>query len=296
MRVGIVDVGSNTVRLLVAERRGGTLRAVREERERVGLGADVERHGELTGKRMAQAVEAAEREVRRARRLGAAEVAVLLTSPGRQAANGAELAEAILAGTGALVRLLSAEDEGHLGYAGAIAAAGFPGGSVAVCDAGGGSTQIAVGSGPAPSWVRSVDIGSLRLAKRFFTADPPSADELDAARDEVERSFGGLVPPLPRHALATGGTARALARIVGRTLDAGSLAEALEVVSRRPAGEVSGRFGIPRWRAAVLPAGALVLARVHRLLGLPLDVARGGLREGAALELLDRADAADLTA
>ena len=222
---------------------------------------------------------------------------MLLTSPGRQARNGTDLRDAIAARTGAPVRLLSAEEEGRLGYAGAIAAAGIPRGSLAVCDAGGGSTQLAVGTGRTPSWVRSVDIGSLRLTRRLLEGNPPPLQELAAARAEAARSFEGLVPPLPRRAFATGGTARALGRIVGRRLDPETLALAFSIVSSSPAERVASRFGIPQWRATVLPAGALILARVQKLLNVPLEVARGGLREGAALELLERVElAAAMTA
>ena len=293
MRVAVVDVGSNTVRLLVGERDGTTIRRVDEQRVRVALGADVERTGELTPKRLVRATDAVAREVARARKLGAAEIRVLLTSPGRQAHNGAELRDAIAARTGADVRLLSAAEEGRLGYAGAVAAAGLPGGSVAVCDAGGGSTQLTVGTGRNPSWVRSVDIGSLRLTRRLLTDDPPPRAELAAARAEVRRTFQELVPPLPRKAIATGGTARALGRIVGKRLDAETLAIALSLVSSTPAKQVASRYEIPSWRAAVLPAGALILTQVQQLLNVPLTVARGGLREGAALEMLERAELAE---
>ena len=290
MRVAVVDVGSNTVRLLVGERDGAGIRRVDEERVRVALGADVERTGGISGKRLARTTDAVASEIAKARKLGASEITVLLTSPGRQARNGAELRNAIAARTGADVRLLSAAEEGRLGYGGAVAAAGVPGGSLAVCDAGGGSTQLAVGTGRIPSWVRSVDIGSLRLTRRLLTGDPPPQAELFAAREEVRQSFQELVPPLPRRALATGGTARALGRIVGKRLDAETLAVALSIVSCSPAKRVASRYEIPQWRATVLPAGALILSRVQLLLNVPLTVARGGLREGAALELLERVE------
>jgi exopolyphosphatase / guanosine-5'-triphosphate,3'-diphosphate pyrophosphatase len=292
MRVAVVDVGSNTVRLLVGERDGAGIRRVDEERVRLALGADVERTGALSGKRLARATDAVAREVAKARKLGASEITVLLTSPGRQARNGVELRKAIAARTGADVRLLSAAEEGRLGYSGAVAAAGVPGGSIAVCDAGGGSTQLAVGTGRTPSWVRSVDIGSLRLTRRLLTDDPPSRGELSAARTEAASAFEGLVPPLPRRALATGGTARALGRIVGRRLDSETLAVALSIASSSPAKRIASRYEIQQWRARVLPAGALILAQVQQLLNVPLEVARGGLREGAALELLEHVELA----
>ena len=125
-----------------------------------------------------------------------------------------------------------------------------------------------------------------------MTGDPPPQEELSAARAEAAGSLLAFVPPLPRRAFATGGTARALGRIVGRRLDAETLPLALSIVSSSPAKRVSSRYEIPQWRAAVLPAGALILTAVQRLLNVPLEVARGGVREGAALELLERVELA----
>jgi exopolyphosphatase/guanosine-5'-triphosphate,3'-diphosphate pyrophosphatase len=292
MSVGVIDVGSNTVRLLVAERAGCGVERVAEERSLLSLGAEIERHGKLPRAKIDETVLTVAACVRRARKAGAAEVAVLITSPGRQASNGAELAERIVQKTGALVRLLSAEDEGRLAYAGALARADRRDGVVAVCDVGGGSSQISVGTDPAwPSWVRSIDVGSLRLTQRFVTADPPAASELKAARKEAAGAFQSLLPPRPHSALATGGTARALGKIAGKRLDIDAFERALTVVGTQTAKSVARTYDIPRWRARLLPAGTLLLREAHLLLGVPLEVARGGLREGAALELLERAAA-----
>jgi exopolyphosphatase / guanosine-5'-triphosphate,3'-diphosphate pyrophosphatase len=292
MRVGIVDVGSNTVRLLVAERTRGGLRPVCEERALLSLGAEIERHGKVPQRKIDETAVTVTRSVRRARAAGAAEVAVLITSPGRQASNGAVLAEQLVRSTGAVVRLLSQEDEARLAYAGALARSVPPDGVVAVCDVGGGSSQLAVGTDPVwPSWVRSVDVGSLRLTQRFMDDDPPTKAELEAARAAAASEFGALVPPLPHTALATGGTARALSRIAGRMLDAAAFERALADIEGETSKAISAQYGIPRWRARVLPAGTILLREAQRVLGVPLEVARGGLREGAALELLQRAAA-----
>jgi exopolyphosphatase/pppGpp-phosphohydrolase len=99
------------------------------------------------------------------------------------------------------------------------------------------------------------------------------------------------VPTVPFAALATGGTARALRKIVGPELGPEELAEALDVVSQTKPRRVARTFRVPAWRAAVLPAGALIMSEIQAQLGVPLTVASGGLREGAALRLL-RAEAA----
>lgn len=292
MRVGIIDVGSNTVRLLVAGHGDLGVTPLREERAAVGLAREIERTGSISKTKLREAVALARSLARAATESGASRLEVLVTAPGRQAANGDELVAALAAATGAPVRGLSAEEEGRLAFAGTVATLACPPATVAVCDVGGGSTQLVFGTAlDGPVWFRSLDIGSLRLTQRCFAHDPPRAEELEAAQAEVESCFSGLAPPLPRAALAAGGTARALRRLVGRTLGAKELEKAKARLARRPARELARAYGLEPWRAETLAAGAITLAEAQRRLAVPLVVARAGLREGAALELLERAAA-----
>jgi exopolyphosphatase/guanosine-5'-triphosphate,3'-diphosphate pyrophosphatase len=288
MLVGVIDVGSNTVRLLVARRRKNTIFRVHEEREPLGLGEDVEQQGRIPEHKLAQAAAIAGELADQAWSLGCSTIEVLVTSPGRQAANGEELRQALARGSNLPTRILSAEEEARLAYFGALCAVRSRHASVAVVDVGGGSAQLVVGTAESgPVWARSVDIGSLRLTSRLLRSDPPSYGELAAARAEVERSFESLAPPLPQSALATGGTARALKRLVGRRrLDSDDIEAALEELSRRSSGELVERYRFAPERARTLAAGTLILAEAQQRLGLPLEVARGGVREGAALALL----------
>jgi exopolyphosphatase / guanosine-5'-triphosphate,3'-diphosphate pyrophosphatase len=293
LRVAVIDVGSNTVRLLVAAGGAGPPVPVRAERAQVGLARDVERRGRISKMKIREAVRVTRGFARMARDLGVVHLEVLVTAPGRQSENGGALLEALEAGTGSRARALSAEEEARLAFAGAIATLPRLPASIAVCDVGGGSTQLVFGTGSGePVWFRSLDIGSLRLAQRFLENDPPTAAELEALRVEVERRFSGLAPPLPRAALATGGTARALRRVVGRTLGPKQLEKACERLTRRRAQEIARAYGVETWRAETLSAGAIVLAEAQRRLGVPLVVARAGLREGAVLGLLAQAEAA----
>jgi exopolyphosphatase / guanosine-5'-triphosphate,3'-diphosphate pyrophosphatase len=293
MRVGIVDVGANTVRLLVAARGPRGIDVVREERVQVGLGEEIERGGSIGEKKLREAAEAAERRVARARKEGCELIRVLVTSPGRQSSNGDELTQALRRATRVPVQLLSAEEEGELAWHGAVAAAGDLPETVAVCDIGGGSTQVVVGTlSSGPVWSRSVDLGSLRLTRRTFTSDPPTSDELASAQAEVTRCFADLAPPLPLAALATGGTARALRRLAGPELSEQELRAAVAHLARYTKREITKELGVDRARARTLTAGALILAEVQRRLGVSLGVARGGLREGGALLLLDGVAAA----
>jgi exopolyphosphatase/guanosine-5'-triphosphate,3'-diphosphate pyrophosphatase len=293
--VGIIDVGSNTARLLIAARgRHACVAAIREERAHVGLGEEIERCGHIGARKLAEAAEHCRAYASIARRLGVSEVDVVVTAPGRQAANGGALVDALAAATEAPVRVLSSEEEGRLAYLGAVAGSGTLPRTVAVCDVGGGSTEIVVGTrGPGSEWVRSVDIGSLRLTNRLLGDDPPGKAAVRAARSAAREALAGLEPPPARAALATGGSARALRKLVGRTLGAEQLERALRETARRPAEKLARRLDLDPHRARTLAAGAVILLEVQRCLGgPPFRVARGGLREGAALELLAAAVAA----
>lgn len=219
VRVGIVDVGANTLRLLVAVPDGRSVVAVHEERRQLGLGEEIERFGYISARKCADAVAAAREQTRKARKLGCERIEIVVTSPGRQSANSEEFADALLRGTGVPVRLLSGDQEGAYAWDGAVAALDDPPESVAVCDVGGGSAQLVVGTLSAgPAWARSVDLGSLRLTTRLLGGDPPSPGAVEAARAAAEEAFEHVVPPVAQLGLAAGGTARALLRVV-ETID-----------------------------------------------------------------------------
>jgi exopolyphosphatase/pppGpp-phosphohydrolase len=164
---------------------------------------------------------------------------------------------------------------------------------VAVCDVGGGSAQIAVGTRrDGLAWVRSVDIGSMRLTSRLLGDDPPGDAAVARARDEMDRMLNGFVPPAPETALAVGGSARALRSIVGNVLGPDELDEVAGILARTPASDITGLYGIDLERVRTLAAGAVILEALQDRLHVPLRVVRGGLREGAVLELARRAEAA----
>jgi exopolyphosphatase/guanosine-5'-triphosphate,3'-diphosphate pyrophosphatase len=292
VRVGIVDVGANTVRLLVASADEGSLVSIREDRVQLGLGEEIERDGRIGEKKLSEAAEAAKAHVRRARKLSCTSIAILVTSPGRQAANGRELVSRLAEATGVSTRVLTAQEEGELAWRGAVTAATNLPATVAVCDVGGGSAQIAVGTVTRPSWVRSLDIGSLRLTRRAFRSDPPDAEDVARATSILAAEFDELAPPLPLAAIAVGGTARALRKVVGDGLTDETLLLALRRLSKKASVKIAREYGVDETRARTMAAGALIFLEIHRRLTVPLQVGRGGIREGAGLALLESAEAA----
>jgi exopolyphosphatase / guanosine-5'-triphosphate,3'-diphosphate pyrophosphatase len=270
-------VGSNTIRLLVAEVAGGVVTPLDKERVRLSLGEEIERGGRVSETSIATAAKSVGKLCSMARRHGVASLDVFLTAPGRQSENAEELIAAVRRAADHPVRVLSTDEEGRLAYAGAVATADIElPARIAVCDVGGASTEIAVGApGSSPDWVASVDLGSVRLTTR--------TDDLASARREAADAFAELEPPKVELALAVGGSARAARRLVGPWLGDAELTEALRLVETTSPRAISRRFGVDRSRARILPAGVAILAQVHELLGVPLHVCDGGIREGAVL-------------
>jgi exopolyphosphatase/guanosine-5'-triphosphate,3'-diphosphate pyrophosphatase len=278
MRVGVIDVGSNTTRLLVANAAADGLDPLETQKLRLALGEEIERHGAVSAVHVAAAAKAVRGMAAAARRKRVASLDVFLTAPGRQATNSAELVAALSRAAGVQARVLTKEEEGALAYRGAILTADVELPSrIAVCDIGGASTEIAVGRPDRdPDWVESVDLGSVRLTTR--------AGDMST---EAETAFARLDPPEVEAGLAVGGSARAARRLVGAELGESELAEALRIVETMSPREVTRRFGVDRARAEILPAGVILLAEVRRKLGVTLHVCGGGIREGAVLASLD---------
>jgi exopolyphosphatase / guanosine-5'-triphosphate,3'-diphosphate pyrophosphatase len=288
MRVGVLDVGSNTARLLVADvGHDRNVVAVATESVHLGLGAEIAESGTLRAKTIVTTAAVCRRYAKRARGLGATRAEIIVTAPGRQGAAASSFVARLSDETRLPVRILSADEEGELAYRGAVSRLDRASrGLVGVVDVGGGSTEIVVGRAPAgPSWIGSVDLGSLRLTRLALPGDPPSKRQLAAARELVSEALATLRPPEPAVALAAGGSARALAKLVGRRLDPETVEPAISLLARRPARKVARASGIGLPRAGTLLAGALILGEVSRSLERSLVLARGGLREGAALAL-----------
>jgi exopolyphosphatase/guanosine-5'-triphosphate,3'-diphosphate pyrophosphatase len=276
--VGVLDVGSNTARLLVARVEHGDVVPLDKEKGRLPLGEEIERFGAVSEMHVAAAAKAVRKLAKRARSHSVESLDIFLTAPGRQSANAEELVAALTRAAGVPVRVLSTDEEGRLAYIGAVATApiDLPG-RIAVCDVGGASTEIAIGSPHAsPDWVESVELGSVRLTTRVAS--------VGEAKQEAAAAFEHVEPQRVDAALAVGGSARAARRLVGSHLAADELAEALRLVVKESPRAIARRFGVAGARARILPAGIVLLAEVQRRLAVPLHVCNGGIREGAVLE------------
>jgi exopolyphosphatase/guanosine-5'-triphosphate,3'-diphosphate pyrophosphatase len=282
MRLAVIDVGSNTARLLVVDvRRDGRLAVVAEDRAFLELGAEP---GADRAK-LAELGRVARRFVSRARKLRTDAIETIVTAPGRRR-DGEAIVQVLRDAKGGAVRVLTAEEEGCLAYAGAIAGADDLPEVVAVVDVGGGSSEIAIGT-PwfGASWVRSLELGSLGLTRMYLTGDPPTSREVSQARDAVRLQLTQIEPPWVDTAFATGGSARAIAKIVGAKYTSVELDALVDALASHRTGAIPELFGINPRRAGTILAGAILLAELSRHLGRPLEIAQGGLREGALLAL-----------
>jgi len=286
VNVAVIDVGSNSVRLLVASVREGRVEQLHRDRVYVRLGDDAFELGRISSRKLDETRAVGARFARVAREHAVERLETIVTAPGRQSSNHEHLVELLVRSTKAPVVVLSADDEGRLAWEGAVARIDDPPDMVAVVDLGGGSCEIAVGMpGAGPCWVRSRDAGALRMTRALFPDGRGSARNLDEARAEVRRVLGDLDPPRPDTAIAVGGTARALGRLVGKRYGAKELEKLAKTIARKGSRAVVADSGITKERTETLLGGTLVLAEIARVLDSRLEVGRGGLREGAALSL-----------
>jgi exopolyphosphatase / guanosine-5'-triphosphate,3'-diphosphate pyrophosphatase len=288
MLCAAIDIGSNTTRVLVAEPTGSQLTKVMEQRAYTRINKAIGEDGAICPDKVGEVCEVVATQVRLARELGAEVIRAVATAAVREAGNGEQVARAVEAAAGVPVEILSEQEEGRLSFIGATKALGHPvEGKVGVVDVGGGSTEVILGTVPGGvESVRSWRIGSGVLADELIASDPPSAAEVRRVRDRIEDVFEGVEIEHPAQAVAVGGSATSLRRLVGAVLEYETLERGIRVLCGDPAGEVARRFELDPQRVRILTTGVLLLEKVSELLGQPLQIGKGGLREGIVLDLL----------
>lgn len=294
MLLAVVDIGSNTTRLLIAECRQGALEPVLQQRHFTRIGEAMAGGDLIPPAKVREVAELVASQVRLALDHGVSSPLVLATAAVRDAANASDLVAAVEgSATPVPVRVLGPEEEAELAFKGATAT--FPGalgGLVGVVDVGGGSTEIALGRpGGGVAWSASRPIGSSAVSQEMLGGDPPGSEELEHARHLVAAALAGAGledRERPGTVLAVGGSATSVRRLAGAVIDERALEEALRLLSRLPAAEVADRYDLDPLRVRLMPAGLLIFEAIARLWRLPLQIANGGIREGALLDLAAR--------
>jgi exopolyphosphatase / guanosine-5'-triphosphate,3'-diphosphate pyrophosphatase len=308
MRVATIDIGTNTVLLLVAEHGDdGTLTAVEEHATITRLGQGVDKTRTLAPEAIARTNTALDAYADVVKRLGAERVAVVGTSAMRDAGGGDAVRAHVGARFGVEARTISGDEEARLTFRGALS--GLPArpgeDAVAVFDIGGGSTEVVHGNRAtrAITWAHSFDVGSVRMTERHVRCDPPTKEEREAIFMASREAFAS-VPPLSTSAPPVGiaGTVTTLAavslkmttyegaRVHGLTLPVTELERVVDELARVTLDERRTIAGLEPKRADVIIAGGLVaLAYLAHVGAREMMISDRGVRWGLAEELASRA-------
>ena len=305
MRLGVLDVGSNTVHLLVVDAHPGA-RPVPAFSHKVDLrlAAQIKEGNRLpdqVAERLTQVVAEA---LRIAEDKGVEDFLAFATSAVRDAVNGDEVLARVEDRTGAHIRVLSGENEARLTFLAARRWCGWSSGRLLVLDIGGGSLEVAAGPDEEPEAVMSLPLGAGRLTRDCFTSDPPPADEVRALRKhvraEIARDAGAFLRQgNADQAVGTSKTFRQLARIAGaapssegfyvkRYLKHSDVSDWAERLADMTRAERARLPGVSEGRAPQMVAGAIVADAVMDLMDVErLEICPWALREGVILKRLD---------
>lgn len=305
MRLGVLDVGSNTVHLLIVDaRQGGRPLPAFKHKADIRLGESLDRGNRLTDDCAKRLRDFVRESLVLAEDKGAQEVLAFATSAVRDAANGDELLTWIESETGVSIKVLPGPDEARLTFLAARRWFGWSSGRLMMLDIGGGSLELASGIDEEPAVAISLPLGAGRLTRDRLPGDPPSTDDVRKLRKyvraEIAASAGLLLSQGPaNHAVATSKTFRQLARFAGaapssegpytrrmlKHADVTSIAERLAQLTVAERLEIPG---VSAGRAGQLAAGAIVADAAMDLLNLPaLEICPWALREGVILRRLD---------
>ncbi|HTK32768.1 MAG TPA: Ppx/GppA phosphatase family protein [Candidatus Saccharimonadaceae bacterium] len=305
MRLAAIDIGTNSIHMVIAESRGGvSFDVVDREREVVQIGRGSFASGRLRSAAIKRTVDALERFVRLARRHQVDRILCTATAAVREARNGGEFLAAARAACGIAPRVIPSDEEGRLVYLAVKSALQLDETPALLVDIGGGSAQLVVGNRERCLHTASVPLGALRLTERLLPNDPPTRRDLARLRRHVRRTLRPALAELAGFALTraygSSGTIHALAEIVafsesgttlqqlnGTRLSAEALSRFLSRLQRMDQTERERLPGIDASRAEILLPGAIVLFELLSMLGLDaITVSDFGVREGLVTDYL----------
>ncbi len=306
MRLGVLDVGSNTVHLLVVDaHRGAAPLPADSHKTELRLAEHLEKDGNIDHAGAENLVAFVKEASELAEDKGCESVLAFATSALREAPNGMSVLDRVRAESDVDLQVLSGQDEARLTFLAVRRWFGWSSGRLAVFDIGGGSLEIAAGSDEEPTIAVSVPLGAGRLTREGLHSDPPDKDEIRALRKRIRVEMAAVAGDVlragkPQRAVATSKTFRSLARICGaapsddgpyvaRSLHRDDLTEWVPKLIAMTAAERADRPGVSAGRSTQLVAGALVADAVMDLFDVnSLEVCPWALREGVILNRLDQ--------
>jgi exopolyphosphatase/guanosine-5'-triphosphate,3'-diphosphate pyrophosphatase len=305
MRLGVLDVGSNTVHLLVVDaHRGAQPIPQHSDKSVLRLAEHLDANGNLTQRGADGLVEAAKDALRQSQEQGCEELLAFATSAVRDAGNASEVLERVKGEAGVELNVLSGVDEARLTFLAIRRWFGWSAGRLLCLDIGGGSLELSAGEDEDPAVAISVPLGAGRLTREWFTSDPPRKQEISELREYVARQLRAPAKQLldigrPDRVVATSKTFRTLARLAGaapsgagprtrRVLNRNGLSQVGAFISRMTSSDLAELDGVSEGRAHQTLAGAIVAAAAMDALGVSeLELCPWALREGIILSRLD---------
>jgi len=305
MRLGVVDVGSNTIHLLVVDAHHGAAPLPTTSRKvELRLAEHLADDGSIDASGVDDLVEFMTQSMAVAEDLGVTEMMAFATSAIREAPNGEQVIAEVRERTGFDLQVLTGDDEARLTFLAVRRWFGWSSGRLLVSDIGGGSLEMASGTDEYPELAFSLPLGAGRLTREFLRHDPPSDKQLKELRKYVRAELGTVVGQLTRagasdHSVATSKTLRSLARIAGaspssegpmvkRTLTRADLVGLVPKLAAMTNAERAELPGVSESRAGQLVAGAVVAEAVMDLLDIEeFEICPWALREGVILRRLD---------
>jgi exopolyphosphatase/guanosine-5'-triphosphate,3'-diphosphate pyrophosphatase len=301
-RIAVVDVGTNSTRLLVANVLDGRVEELERRTEITRLGERVDSAGKLSTAAMKRVFETVESYRKLIDKHSADKVVGVATSAVRDAKNGEQFSKELAERYGVETRTISGDEEARLSFLGATSDRAQGGDPLLVIDIGGGSTEFVIGTpGSDPTFHVSTSAGSVRQTERHLTDDPPPDDQLSAVAGEVAAIIEAEVPREVRREAAAGiavaGTATQLAavdqrleeydpqRVHGYRLDRYSVEEILAHLASLPLAERREIVGLHPARAPTIVAGALILAEAMQAFDFDwIETSEADILHGAALD------------
>ncbi len=305
MRLGVLDVGSNTVHFLVVDaRQGGRPLPVFSHKAELHLGDHMEAGNRLSASVRRQLCAFVDEALQIAEDKGVEELLAFATSAVRDAANGDEVLSSVRDDTGVAIRVLPGEEEARLTFLAARRWFGWSSGRLLMLDIGGGSLEVAAGTDEEPDVAISLPLGAARLTRDWLSGDPPSQEQVRQLRRHVRAEIARRAaevsrPGPPDRAVATSKTFRQLARISGaapsadgpyvrRSVSHADVSDLAKRLAAMPSDQRATLPGVSLVRAPQLAAGALVADAAMDLLGLAeLEICPWALREGVLLRRID---------
>ena len=309
VRRAVIDIGTNSIKLLVGEVTDGVVRPIDERSEQTRLGAGFYETHELQDGPISHTASAVARFVAQARDAGAVSLRAIATSAARDAKNADQLIDAVRSASGLRVEIISGDQEADWVFRGVTSDPALHGGRLLILDVGGGSTEFIVGEHGHHSFRRSFPLGSVRLLEKLRPADPPSLADLAGCRKWLAEFVREQIAPdmqpwlseaasAPLILVGTGGTTTILARmekkltgfnreeIDGTLLSRPQVLEYMVDLWSKPLAVRRTLPGLPSNRADVIIMGVAIYEAVMQQFQLPeLYVSTRGLRFGALLDM-----------